>query len=216
MHTVNIPKFSAYIAYIGENIGGEVYAIRFLRPAYYFYIFWRCFDISAKEHQINEEIKVSQVRLIGANGEQMGIVDIDTAQNAAYNAGYDLVLIAPNAEPPVCRIMDYGKFRFEKEKSEKDAKKRQQVVETKEIQLSCTIGDHDLMTKLNHALRFLKNGDKVKVVIRFKGREMSHMDIGRDVLNRFIGLCAEYGNTDKPPVLNGRYLSAVINPVVQK
>ncbi|MCF0234053.1 MAG: translation initiation factor IF-3, partial [Thermoguttaceae bacterium] len=117
--------------------------------------------ISTKEHQINEEIRVPEVRLIGADGEQLGIVNIDKAQQISIDSGLDLVMIAPQATPPVCRVMDYGKFRFEQEKREKESKKKQQVIEVKEIQLTCNIGDHDFETKASHAKRFLKEGNKV-------------------------------------------------------
>ncbi len=131
----------------------------------------------------------------------------------AYDHGVDLVMIAPNAEPPVCRAVDYGKFRFEKEKRDKEAKKNQQVVKIKEIQLSCKIDTHDFNTRLNQAIKFLQGGDKVKVSIRFKGREMSHQQIGVQVIERFVEACAEYGSTDKKPVIDGRFVSVMITPV---
>ena len=176
-------------------------------------IFRRCGTISTKELAINDDIRVPQVRLIGSEGEQIGIVPVNDAKNMAYDKGLDLVLIAPQATPPVCRIMDYGKYRFERDKREKEAKKKQQVIEIKEIQLSCTIGDHDLETKVNHAKRFLGDGNKVKAIVRFKGREFRHMDIGRAVLDKFIAACAEYGTVDKAPVLEGRFMSVFISPV---
>ncbi len=131
----------------------------------------------------------------------------------AYDHGVDLVLIAPNATPPVCRAIDYGKFRFEKDKREKEAKKNQQTVKVKEIQLSCKIDTHDFNTRLNQAIKFLQGGDKVKVSIRFKGREMAHQDIGVQVILRFIEACAEYGTTDKKPTVEGRIVSVLLNPV---
>ena len=152
--------------------------------------------ISKKEHLINEEITVPQVRLVGEDGEQIGVVAIDTAQNLSIEKGLDLVMIAPQATPPVCRIMDYGKFRFEQDKREKEAKKKQQTVEIKEIQLSCSIGAHDFQTKLNHAFRFLKDGNKVKVCVRFKGREMRHTELGMEVIMRFAEAASEYAQID--------------------
>ncbi len=131
----------------------------------------------------------------------------------AYDHGVDLVMIAPNAEPPVCRAVDYGKFRFEKEKRDKEAKKNQQVVKIKEIQLSCKIDTHDFNTRLNQATKFLQGGDKVKVSIRFKGREMSHQQIGIQVIERFVEACAEVGTTDKKPTIDGRFASVMISPV---
>lgn len=151
------------------------------------------------------------MRLIGENGEQLGIVDTDKALKAAYDSGSDLVMIADKAEPPVCRIMDYGKFRFEREK---EARKKQQVVEVKEIQLSCNIGDHDFETKLGHALRFLKEGNKVRAVVKFNGRrELLHPELGTAMMDRFVAACSEYGSTDKKAVLEGRKLSLVISPI---
>ena len=171
--------------------------------------------ISKQEHLINEEITVAQVRLVGEDGEQLGIVPIDQARNLSIDKDLDLVMIAPKAEPPVCRIMDYGKFRYEQEKREKEAKKKQQVIETKEIQLSCNIGDHDFQTKLNHALRFIKEGNKVKVCVRFKGREMRHTELGMDIIMKFAEAASEYAQIDKKPVLEGRNLTLLLVPVKQ-
>ena len=171
--------------------------------------------ISKQEHLINEEITVAQVRLVGEDGEQLGIVPIDQARNLSIDKELDLVMIAPKAEPPVCRIMDYGKFRYEQEKREKEAKKKQQVVETKEIQLSCNIGEHDFQTKLNHAFRFLKEGNKVKVCVRFKGREMRHTELGMEVVMKFAEAASEYAQIDKKPVLEGRNLTLFLAPIKQ-
>lgn len=174
----------------------------------------RCILISAaKDMQINEDIRLRSVRVVGVDGEQLGIMSSDAALKMAYDKGLDLVLMAPQADPPVCRIMDYGKFRFEKEKREKEAKKKQQVVELKEIQLSCRIDTHDFETKARHALRFLGDGNKVRVVMRFKGREMSHMAIGQEIMDKFVAACAELGTVDKKPVLDGRILSMLIVPI---
>jgi len=138
------------------------------------------------------------------------------ALEMAYDRGLDLVMMASQATPPVCKIMDYGKFRFERDKREKEAKKKQQTVELKEIQLSCRIDTHDFETKVKHALRFLADGNKVRVVMKFKGREMSHMNIGREVLEKFEAACSESGTVDKRPVLDGRFMSMVISPVKAK
>ena len=173
-------------------------------------------NISAKDMVINEDIKAKEVRVIGEDGEPIGIMTPEAALKIAYDQGYDLVLMAPQAQPPVCRIMDYGKFRFEREKKEKEAKKKQQVVELKEIQLSCRIDTHDFETKVRHAQRFLSEGNKVRVVMRFKGREMSHMAIGQEIMQKFRESCSEKGAVDKAPVLDGRILSMVIAPVKQK
>ena len=183
----------------------------------YFY-FWRCWTISAKdkENLLNEEITAKEVRLIGADGETLGIMSASKALEMAYDQGMDLVMMASQATPPVCKIMDYGKFRFEREKREKEAKKKQQTIELKEIQLSYRIETHDFETKVKHALRFLGDGNKVRVVMKFKGREMSHVAIGREVLERFEAACSELGAVDKKPVLDGRFMSMVISPVKAK
>ena len=162
---------------------------------------------------INEEIKAKEVRVVGVDGEAIGIMSSDDALKLAYDKGYDLVLMAPQAQPPVCRIMDYGKYRFERDKKEKEAKKKQQVIELKEIQLSCRIDTHDFETKAKHAQKFLESGNKVRVVMRFKGREMSHMAIGQEIMKKFEDSCAPFGSVDKAPVLDGRLLSMVISPL---
>ena len=174
------------------------------------------FLISTKEMTINEEIKFKEVRVVGVDGEAIGIMSSDAALKLAYDQGYDLVLMAPQAQPPVCRIMDYGKFRFERDKKEKEAKKKQQTVELKEIQLSCRIDTHDFETKARHAQKFLESGNKVRVVMRFKGREMSHIAIGQEIMKKFEESCSELGNVDKAPVLDGRLLSMVISPLKLK
>ena len=154
--------------------------------------------------------------MIGTDGEALGIMSSAKALEMAYDRGLDLVMMASQATPPVCKIMDYGKFRFERDKREKEAKKKQQTIELKEIQLSCRIDTHDFETKVKHALRFLSAGNKVRVVMKFKGREMSHMNIGREVLEKFEAACAEYGTVEKKPVLDGRFLSMVVSPVKAK
>ena len=174
------------------------------------------FSISAKELLINEEIKLKEVRVVGADGEAVGIMSSDAALKIAYDQGYDLVLMAPQAVPPVCRVMDYGKYRFERDKKEKEAKKKQQVVELKEIQLSCRIDTHDFETKVRHAQKFLESGNKVRVVMRFKGREMSHVSIGQEIMKKFEEACSQCGSIDKTPVLDGRMMSMVVSPVKQK
>ena len=171
------------------------------------------FSISAKELLINEEIKLREVRVVGDDGEAIGMMSSEAALKIAYDQGYDLVLMAPQATPPVCRIMDYGKFRFEKEKREKESRKKQQVAEVKEVQLSCRIDTHDFETKANRAIGFLKRGDKVKVIVRFKGREMSHLEIGREMLERFEAYCSEFGVVDKKPNLEGRFMTMFMSPV---
>ena len=185
-------------------------------PCIFYFYLGGVFPISAakeKEMLINEEIKFPQVRVIGPDGESLGIMKSSAALEMAYERNLDLVLMAAQSTPPVCKIIDYGKFRFEKEKREKEAKKKQQVVELKEIQLSCRIDTHDFETKARHALRFLGDGNKVRVVMRFKGREMSHMAIGQEIMDKFVAACEEKGTVDKKPVLDGRILSMVIVPL---
>ena len=138
-----------------------------------FNLFWRCFSIS-KEVMINEEIRDKEVRLIDSDGSQLGIVNAKEAQKIAYSKNMDLVKIAPQAKPPVCKIMDYGKYKFEAAKKEKEARKNQKVVAIKEVRLSPSIDDHDFQTKARNAIKFLSSGDKVKVSVRFRGRELHH------------------------------------------
>ena len=170
-------------------------------------------DISTKDMPINGEIKAKEVRLVGPEGEALGIFPLKDALELAYDKDMDLVLMAPTAQPPVCRIMDYGKFCFERNKKEKEARKKQQVVEVKEIQLSCRIDTHDFQTKVNHAIRFLNAGNKVRVVVKFKGREMTHLDIGRDVLTKFEAAMEGVGQIDKKPMLEGRFMSMMVVPI---
>ena len=184
---------------------------------YAFFCFRRYKTISTnnnvKDLPINDEIKYPEVRVIGANNEQLGVMKLDDAKAYAYNNGVDLVLIVPNAAPPVCRAVDYGKFCFERDKREKEAKKKQVVVKVKEVQLSCRIEQHDLDTRVNQAKKFLSEGNKVKAVVRFKGREMSHMELGREVIEKFEEACADVGSAEKKPQLEGRFMSVIISPL---
>ena len=182
---------------------------------YVFFYFWRYKAISTnnKDLPINEEIKVPEVRLIGSNNEQLGVMKTEEARAYAEENNVDLVLIAPTATPPVCRAIDYGKFCFERDKREKEAKKKQVIVKVKEVQLSCRIEQHDFDTRVNHAKKFLAEGNKVKAVVRFKGREMSHMELGREVIAKFEEACREAGVAEKKPVLEGRFMSIILSPV---
>lgn len=153
------------------------------------------------------------VRVTGPSGEQIGQMPLSSAQDMAYDKGLDLCLIAAQADPPVVRIMDYGKFRFEREKKEKEARKKQQTVETKEIQLTLQIDVGDFNTKVNHAIRFLSAGNKVKVIVKFRGRQMAHQELGRDLLDRFSSACAEVGTVEKAPILEGRNLTLFVVPI---
>ena len=181
----------------------------------FIYIWLEVSAISTKELQINEEIRAKEVRIVGEGGEQVGVMSTSAALSMAYEKDLDLVLIAPNAQPPVCRIMDYGKYRFERDKKEKEAKKKQTVVEVKEIQLSCNIDTHDFETKVKHAHRFIGDGNKVRGVVKFRGREMSHLDIGRDLLARFEEAVSDAGTVEKRPSLEGRFMSMIVSPIKQ-
>lgn len=170
------------------------------------------FGISAKDLLINEEIRDKEVRLIGSEGEQLGVVLIAQAQGLAMEKNLDLVKIAPQATPPVCKIMDYGKFKFEQAKREKEAKKNQKVIEIKEVRLSLNIDTNDFNTKVNRAIKFLEDGDKVKAALRFRGREMAHPELGTQIMQRFTQAVAEVGSVEKLPKLEGRSMVMFISP----
>ncbi|MCR4616496.1 MAG: translation initiation factor IF-3 [Clostridiales bacterium] len=177
-----------------------------------FNFYWRCFSISIKELQINDGISDKEIRVVGDNGEQLGIMSTEEALKIAEEKNLDLVKIAPQAKPPVCKIMDYGKYRFEQAKREKEAKKNQHVMEIKEIRLTLNIDTHDFNTKVGHALKFLKQGNKIKVSIRFRGREMTHPDLGLNTMNNFAQAVAELGNVEKAAKLEGRQMLMFITP----
>ena len=174
--------------------------------------FWRCVSISSKEIAINEGIKFKEVRVISSDGSQLGILPIAKAIEAAEKQDLDLVCISPNAVPPVCKVMDYGKYRFEQTKREKEAKKNQKVMEVKEIRLGLSIDVHDFETKGKHAIRFLQDGNKVKVSIRFRGRELGHPEIGLDTMNRFAEFCKDYCSVEKAAKMEGRNMLMFLGP----
>jgi len=167
-------------------------------------------------HQLNEEIRDSEVRLIGSSGEQLGIMSADEALRIAEEQGLDLVKISPQANPPVCKLMDYGKFRFEQSKREKEARKNQHVVEIKEVRMSPGIDIGDFNTKLKNAQKFLSEGNRVKVSVRFRGREMAHTEIGRDLLLRFAEQASESATLEKDPKMEGRSMSIFLAPKAGK
>ncbi len=163
-------------------------------------------------HELNEDIRDKEVRLIGSQGEQLGIVSSQEALRIADEQGLDLVKISPQATPPVCKLMNYGKFRFEQSKREKEARKNQHVVEVKEIRMSPGIDIGDFNTKLKNAQKFIADGNRVKVSVRFRGREMAHTDIGRSLLDKFAEQCAETATLDKGAKLEGRMMSIFLSP----
>ena len=176
-------------------------------PVHFFY-FWRYKTIS--ELMINEQIRDKEVRLIGEDGEQLGIVSAKEALKIAEDAGLDLVKIAPNAKPPVCKVVDYGKYRYELARKEKDAKKKQKTVELKEIRLSPNIEANDLNTKMNAARKFLAKGDKVKITLRFRGREMAHMNNSKHILDDFAENLSDVAVVEKAPKIEGRSIGMVL------
>ena len=161
---------------------------------------------------INEEIRDREVRVVDQNGEQLGVMSSRDALALAEERQLDLVKIAPQARPPVCKLMDYGKYRFEQSKKEREFRKNQKVITVKEVRLSATIEDHDVDVKFKNAVKFLKEGNKVKVTIRFRGRQITHSDIGRQVMNEFAERIKEYGTVDKAPQIEGRNMSMFISP----
>ena len=168
--------------------------------------------ISKQELQINEQIRDKELRVIDADGTQLGIMSLRQALEIAEQKNLDLVKIAPQANPPVCKIIDYGKYRFEQAKREKEARKNQRVVEIKEVRLSLNIDTHYFETKRNHALRFISEGNKVKVSIRFRGREMGHPELGQEIMQRFAGAMSEVANVEKPAKLEGRTMLMFLAP----
>ena len=168
--------------------------------------------ISNKELQINEQIRDKELRVIDSDGTQLGIMPLRKAMEIAEQKNLDLVKIAPQANPPVCKIIDYGKFRFEQAKREKEARKNQRVVEIKEVRLSLNIDTHDFETKRNHAMRFISEGNKVKASIRFRGREMGHPELGQEIMSRFAEAMSEVANVEKPAKLEGRTMLMFLAP----
>ena len=177
---------------------------------------WRCFPISKQGHQLNEEIRDREARLVGADGAQLGIMSAREALEKAMEQGLDLVKISPTAVPPVCKLMDYGKFKFEQQKREKEARKNQHVVEIKEVRMSPGIDVNDFNVKLRNAQKFLAEGNRVKVTVRFRGREMAHTDIGKGLLLKFAEQCAEVATTEKDPKLDGRHMTMFLSPKAAK
>ena len=171
--------------------------------------------ISAKEYRVNEHIRAREVRLVGQEG-MIGVVPMRDALNMARERGLDLVEVAPNADPPVCRLMDYGKFLYEKAKRERKARKAQKTVDVKEIRLRPKTGEHDIDFKLRDASRFLEQGYKVKVRIQFRGREITYPELGRELLVQFAQRLSEVSEIESPPRLEGRSMLMILNPSSRK
>jgi translation initiation factor IF-3 len=175
--------------------------------------FIRRYDKPQKnEDLVNERIRFREVRVVDQNGDQIGTMSSREAQNKAYEANLDLVCVAPKAKPPVCRIMDYGKYRFEQQKKAREMRKNSKAVSVKETQLSPTIDVHDKNVKLKRTLKWLQAGDKVKIAVRFRGRQMAHIEIGQKILDDFVAECADYCVIEKPAKMEGRTLTAVLAP----
>ena len=168
--------------------------------------------IAKQELQANEEIREKEVRVVTDSGEQLGVMSSDEALKLAQARNLDLVNIAPTAQPPVCKIMDFGKYRFELQKREKENRKNQKVVNIKEVQLSPSIDTNDFNTKCKNASKFLSKGDKVKVTVRFRGREVTHSEIGETLLARFAENCSEFGGVERPAKLEGRNMTMFLAP----
>ena len=181
-------------------------------PGIRFLFFMEVLTIAKFDHQLNEEIRDKELRVIGVDGAQVGIMSAAQANALAEEQGLDLVKISPNAVPPVCRIMDYAKFCFDQKKREKEAKKNQRVVEIKEIRMSPSIDTNDFNTKVKAAQKFLADGNRVKVSVRFRGREMAHTNLGEKLLMDFAEACAEIASMEKNPKLEGRFMAMFLTP----
>ena len=164
----------------------------------------------------NEQIKIQNIQLIKENGENIGTVSLDFAMSQAHQSNLDLVLVSPNANPPVCKIMDYGKFKFEQTKKEKEAKKKQKIVETKEIRITPNIEKHDFEFKLKNMRKFIQDGNKVKITVRFRGREVNNSKAGEVVLNNFIENMRDVATVEKPPKLEGRNMFTILAKKTEK
>lgn len=181
---------------------------------FYYIIIWRCIIIA--ETFINQEIRAKEVRLISETGDQLGILPFAKALQIAEDKHLDLVQIAANANPPVCKLMDYDKHRYEQSKYEKEMRKKQKVINIKEVQLSVTIEENDLAVKVKRAIKFIGNGDKVKVVIRFRGRQIAHSDIGLELMNEFAKRLDDIAMVEKKPNIEGRQMIMILAPKSEK
>ena len=169
-------------------------------------------QLISKDWRINEEIRVREVRLVSDDGEQLGIVPVRDALGIALEKGLDLVEVAPSAQPPVCRLMDYGKFKFEQNKREKEARKKQKIISVKEVKMRPNIEEHDFQVKAKNARKFLSGGDKVKLTIMFRGREITHPELGEKLSLKFVGELTDISSVEKPPKVEGRNMVTVLIP----
>ncbi|MDR6307733.1 translation initiation factor IF-3 [Pacificitalea manganoxidans] len=165
--------------------------------------------------RVNERIRASEIRLIGPEGQNVGVVTPERAMELAQQVGLDLVEISPNATPPVCKIMDFGKFKYEQQKRESEARKKQKIIEVKEVKFRPNTDHHDYEVKMRNVVRFLENGDKVKVTLRFRGREMAHQNLGRDLLERVAADVKELGKVENMPKMEGRQMVMMIGPAAK-
>ncbi len=165
---------------------------------------------------MNERIRFNEVLLIGPKGEQLGVVSRRVALETAERYELDLLCVAPNANPPVCKILDYGKHRFEAQKKAKVAKKNQKIIQTKEVQLTPMIGEHDLLVKVKAAIRFFEDGSRVKVGVRFRGRQLAHPEVGQETIEKFIDLVKDYSVVEKAPYMEGKWLNAILASKIKK
>ncbi|MDK3854199.1 translation initiation factor IF-3 [Staphylococcus pseudintermedius] len=172
--------------------------------------------IAKDQTQVNEKIRAKELRVIGQNGDQIGLKSKNEALEMADRLGLDVVVVAPNAKPPVARIMDYGKYKFEQQKKEKEMKKKQKIINVKEIRLSPTIEEHDFNTKLKNGRKFLTKGDKVKVSIRFRGHAITHKEIGQRVLERYAEACQDLATIEQKPKMEGRQMFLMLAPINEK
>lgn len=196
------------------HVEGKVWALLIAPHFFCWDLIMEVAGIVKEQHLINEAIRAREVRLIGSNGDQLGIKPFREALQMAQDADLDLVNVAPQANPPVCRIMDYGKYRYEQSKREKEARKNQKIINIKEVRLSPSIEENDVQTKLKNIRKFLEQGDKVKLSIRFRGREITHQQIGRKILDRIAVEIKEIADVERAPKLEGRQMIMILTPKV--
>ena len=207
-----VTKVKSYLIWYELWVRAYVYSLFILYKTLEVAFISNKYNNTGSDELVNEKIRFKEVLVIDPNGEQLGVKSRNESLRIASDYDLDLVCVAPKAKTPVCRIMNYGKYRFEQQKKQREMKKNQKIVSIKEAQLSPTIDVHDFNTKLKHSIKWLSSGDKVKVSVRFRGRQLAHIDIGEKILNDFVEQCQEYGTIEKPAKLEGRTLTAIIAP----